>query len=118
MAGPNRFPGRERLTRKRDFEAVFEHGRKRVGREFICFAVRREGQGRRFGFAVSRKVGKAVVRNRVKRYLREIYRANRACLSEDIDLVFVARPQAAELNYHQCAAAIRRLLNDGGLLGG
>jgi ribonuclease P protein component len=87
-----------------------------VGPEFICFVIRCDGQGRKFGFAVSRKVGKAVVRNRVKRYLREIYRAHRARLSEDIHLVLVARPRAAELDFPQCAEAVRRLLNEGGLL--
>lgn len=116
MPGSNAFPKRERLTRRREYVAVFEHGRKRVGPEFICFSVPRDGQGRKFGFAVSRKVGKAVVRNRVKRYLREIYRAHRAYLSEDIHLVLVARPRAAELDFHQCAEAVRRLLREGGLL--
>ncbi len=118
MPGPNAFPQRERLTSKRDFEMVFQQGRKRVGREFICFVVRREGQGRKFGFAVSRKIGKAAVRNRVKRYLREIYRVHRACLSEDTHLILVARPSAARLNYHECAAAVCRLLNEGDLLSG
>jgi len=110
------FPKRERLTRRREYADVFEHGRKRVGPEFISFTVQRDGQGRKFGFAVSRKVGKAVVRNRVKRYLREIYRAHRACLSDDIHLVLVARPRAAELDFHQCTEAVRRLLDEGGLL--
>ena len=118
MPGPNTFPRRERLTRKRDYATVFEKGRKRVGPEFICFVVRREDRGRKFGFAVSRKVGKAVVRNRVKRYLREIYRVHRAYLSEDIHLVFVARPPAAGLDFHECTAAVRRLLREGDLLRG
>lgn len=116
MSGPKVFPKRERLTRRREYADVFEHGRKRVGPEFISFTVQRDGQGRKFGFAVSRKVGKAVVRNRVKRYLREIYRAHRACLSDDIHLVLVARPRAAELDFHQCTEAVRRLLDEGGLL--
>lgn len=118
MPGPNALPKRERLTRQREYRAVFEHGRKHVGPELVCFTVQRDGQRRKFGFAVSRKVGNAVVRNRVKRYLREIYRVHRECLSEDIHLVFVARPRAAELDYHQCAEAVRRLLLEGNLLRG
>ena len=113
MPGPQGFPRRERLTRKRDFKTVFEQGRKRVGRSFICYVVRREGQGRKLGLAVSRKVGSSVVRNRVKRYMREVYRTHRAQLPEDLYVVIVARPEAATLSYQQCRDAIRQLLNTG-----
>jgi ribonuclease P protein component len=68
--------------------------------------------------AVSRKVGKAVVRNRIKRYIREIYRTHRAELPEDVHLVVVARPAAARLNYAQALQAIRQLLPQGTALRG
>lgn len=113
MPGPYGFPRRERLTRKRDYEVVFRKGRKRVGPAFICYVARREGEGRKFGLAVSRKVGSAVVRNRVKRFLREFYRTHRAQLARDAQIVVVARPEAAALNFHQCTEAMRRLLKPG-----
>ena len=112
MPGQNTFPRRERLTRKTDYHAVFQNGTKRVGRTFVCYVARREGQGRKFGFAVSRRVGNAVVRNRVKRFLREIYRAHRMQLADDVHIVIVARPHAREINFHQCAEAMRRLLRE------
>lgn len=112
MPGLQTFPKDERLTRKRDFVAVFEQGRKSVGPSFVCYLLRREGQGRKFGFAVSRKVGAAVTRNRVKRYLREFYRKHRAEFGEDAHVVVVARPYAAKLGYEQCARAMQRLLNE------
>lgn len=118
MPGPHCFPRRERLTRKREFLDVFEHGERRSGRAFVCHVARREGQGRKIGFAVSRKVGGAVVRNRLKRYLREIYRTNRARWPEDVHVVIVARPEAATLDFHGCAEAIRQLLIQGGVLSG
>ncbi|MBX7256233.1 MAG: ribonuclease P protein component [Candidatus Hydrogenedentes bacterium] len=113
MPGPQGFPRRERLTRKREYELVFRNGRKRVGPAFICYVARQEGEGRKFGLAVSRKVGSAVVRNRVKRFLREFYRTHRAQLAHDVHIVVVARPQAAELSFHQCTEAMRRLLKPG-----
>lgn len=112
MPGPQAFPRHERLTRKRDFEAAFRTGRRSVGPTFICYVVRRESQGRKFGFAVSRKVGTAVVRNRVKRYLREFYRTHRARIDDDTHIVVVARPAAAEAGYEHVVRAMRRLLGE------
>lgn len=66
--------------------------------------------------AVSRRVGGAVVRNRVKRYLREIYRRERTALADGIHLVLVARASAASLNFQQCGKEIQRMLRAEGLL--
>lgn len=116
MPGLNTFPRGERLTRRRDFEAVYEHGRKRVGPAFVCYVARRQGQGRKIGFAVSRKIGGAVVRNRIKRYLREFYRTHRSRLQDDVHLVIVARPVSAELSYRECAEAMQQLLRESGAI--
>ena len=113
MQGQRKFPRQERLTRKRDYEWMYQHGTKWVGREFVCFVARREGQGRKIGIAVSRKVGKAVVRNRVKRRIREVYRNHRTTIGDDVSVVVVARVGAAKLDYHGCEEAIRRLLRKG-----
>jgi ribonuclease P protein component len=53
----------------------------------------------RIGVTVSRKVGGAVLRNRVKRWIRECYRRNRSKLPSDLDVVVVARPGAAETDH-------------------
>ena len=115
MPGLERFPRRERLTRTRDYQSVYGQGRKFVGRDFIFYVAGRDGLGRKFGLAVPRRVGNAVVRNRVKRYLREIYRTRRRRLKDDIALVVVARPSAAELDFHQCATALETLFRRGGV---
>ncbi len=116
MPGQYSFPRAERLTRKSDFDFVFRRGEKFVGRYFICYLVRREEQGSKIGFAVSRKVGKAVVRNRIKRYIREMYRTHRGAFLTGVLLVIVARPACAGLDYSQCTGAIERLLRRGGVL--
>lgn len=116
--GRNQFPRAARLTRQSAFRHVFEHGKKVVGPHFVCYLVRCEGQGSKLGLAVSRKVGKAVVRNRVKRHLRECFRTHRRHFAAPVALVVVARPPSAELDYAGCAEALRALLRRGGVLHG
>lgn len=118
MPGQHKFPRRERLTRKREFQNIYQLGEKRVGPAFVCYAVRRESQGRKFGCAVSRKIGNAVARNRVKRYLREVYRRHRDQLVDDVHLILVARPVSARMSYRECRDAIRRLLHEGDVVSG
>ncbi len=116
VPGRESLPRRERLTTPREYREVFEQGRRSVGQAFVCYIARNEGHGRKFGMAVSRQVGGAVVRNRVKRYIRETYRTNRARLREDVRMVIVAKPAAATLSYADCREGLTRLLRQGGAL--
>ena len=76
----------------------------------LALYVRRNGQkGNRLGFTVSTKVGHAVVRNRVRRRLREIYRLNEDKLRGGCDVVVVARTRAASSGYHQLEKSFLKL---------
>ena len=91
---------RHRLSRSRDFDAVYRQGRS-VSTRFLVlhwFARKDEAiaEGARLGLAVPKAVGTAVVRNRMKRKLREIFRAYSAELPQDNDYVLVVRPGLAE----------------------
>lgn len=69
---------------------------------------KREG-GIRFGFSVSKKTGKAVVRNRVKRVLKEICRLNTGWFWEDCDYIIIPRKDASKKNYHELKEDLLRL---------
>jgi ribonuclease P protein component len=88
------------------------HWRGRLHLPHLVVRYRPTTGGPRFGLTVSRKVGNAVVRNRVKRRLREAIRRNRGDLTAT-DVVFIARSTAAGANYPQLvsevAQAIRQL---------
>jgi ribonuclease P protein component len=96
---------RNRLSRSRDFDAVYRHGRS-VSTRFLTlyWFERDEAVGApRLGFAVPKAVGNAVARNRIKRQLREIVRGKLEDVPVTNDYVLVVRqglPEAAEANGH------------------
>jgi ribonuclease P protein component len=87
------FGRRERLTGRREFQAVFQQG-KRVDRPSLIVRWRESAGARRVGFAVSRQVRNAVRRNRVRRRLREAYRLTRDVAPASVLLVVIGRPSA------------------------
>jgi len=91
---------RHRLSRSRDFDAVYRHGRSVSTRYLVLYWFSREDEaddeGPRLGLAVPKAVGTAVVRNRMKRRLREVFRARLEELPRDQDYVLVVRPGLAE----------------------
>jgi ribonuclease P protein component len=90
---------RQRLSRSRDFDAVYRHGRSVSTRFLVLYWFPREERadaGARLGLAVPKAVGTAVVRNRMKRRLRETFRSRLPELPQDQDYVLVVRPGFAE----------------------
>ncbi len=85
---------RNRLSRSRDFDAVYRHGRSVSTRSLVLYAFKRDDVDvpPRLGLAVPKAVGGAVVRNRLKRQLREAWRAVAADVPAGYDYVLVARP--------------------------
>jgi len=89
--------GREhRLRRQREIDRLFREGRKLEGRLFSFRVLKKEDPTPRLLVVVGKKVGKAVVRNRVKRGIREGFRLNKD-LFRHLDLAVIARPEAASL---------------------
>jgi ribonuclease P protein component len=101
---------RGRLSRSAEFERVYRQGRSHGSRYFVLHAFPREArqaEGARLGVSVSRKVGGAVDRNRVKRLLREAFRVEAERLPLDLDVVIVARPDALELVEREGLTGVR-----------
>jgi len=90
--------GRQRLSRSRDFDAVYRHGRSVSTRFLVLYWFPREEPDAepRLGLAVPKAVGGAVVRNRVKRQLRETWHELGPRVKPGNDYVLVARPGLAE----------------------
>lgn len=105
-----------RLRRRERFEQVRREGASWTDRLLVFCVLRNDLAFSRFGFSVSRRVGKAVVRNRVKRRLREIMRLRRETIAAGWDIVVIARPPSARADYHELERAVERLLRQAGLI--
>jgi ribonuclease P protein component len=111
---PGRGPRRRRLSRSAEFERVYRQGRSKANRYLVLYVFPRgeggEGEEPRLGLSVSRRVGGAVQRSRVKRVLREAFWAEAARLPAHSDYVVVARPEVKGLDEREGADGVRRAL--------
>ena len=104
------------LKRNSDFRRLYAKGKSAATSRLVLYCRRREGERSRLGLTVGTRIGKAVVRNRVRRRLREIYRTNEGRFRPGTDLVVVARSRAVESTYRELEADFLRLAEKLGLL--
>jgi ribonuclease P protein component len=106
-------PRRGRLSRSAEFERVYRQGRSIANRHLVLYTFPNASAARpRLGLSVSRKVGGAVQRNKVKRLLREAFAQAEGDLKPDQDVVVVARPPAGELAEREGLAGVDAALTD------
>lgn len=109
---PERYPFQKNahIRKKPEYTHVFSRGKKVWGRHFLGYVLLEAGMETRLGLVVSRKVGQAVTRNRVKRLIREFFRSNRRRFPQGMQLVVIARPSSESLDGHACAAELADML--------
>lgn len=100
------FPKSKRLLKTREFRHVFNGGLKSVSRHLVLFGM--PSQTDRVGLVVSKKVGNAVVRNKVKRILREQFRQFGSGSPLPMDIVVVARHTAKDANSTELAKSLNK----------
>ncbi|HEY2800518.1 MAG TPA: ribonuclease P protein component [Chthoniobacterales bacterium] len=112
-----RFPAARRLKRNREFVRVRTEGRTIRGSLLLLGVLElAEESAFRVGFVTSKRVGGAVVRNRVRRRLREIVRRHQHNVRNGVWMVVVARPAAARATSAKLEAEWRKLMGRGGVL--
>lgn len=109
-AARERFPKASHLLKHADFERVYQRGRRHFSASLTLFWARREagpGRGARIGFTVSKAMGGSVVRNRMRRRMREAVRRNLAVLRSPLDVVINPRKLVLETGFEKLRLEVR-----------
>ncbi|MDI3548524.1 MAG: ribonuclease protein component [Halanaerobiales bacterium] len=102
------------LKKNRDFKRVYSRGRSCANHNLVLYYFPNNLDKNRVGFSISKKIGKAVVRNKLRRRLREIIRLKNN-LKEGYDLIFIARKPVVKLDYHDLEKNVINLLKKAGI---
>jgi ribonuclease P protein component len=112
--GRETFSRDDRLRKRREFEECYASGLRVSGRHILVFLLPGGPSGPRLGISVSRRVGSAVVRNRVRRRLREIFRRSRPLLRGiPVRVVVNARSSAASASADELSGDFRSTVERG-----
>ena len=109
-------PRRRILKQKRDFQIVYQNGRSLANRYLVLYVFpRKTDKGTKVGFAAGKKLGNAVIRNRLKRMLRESYRLEQSKINPDYWLLLVARKSALSVKQPVIRKAFLSLARKAGI---
>ena len=100
------FGKQERINKKRDYLTVYQQGMRSHSEHFTIIVYKNEMGISRLGITVSKKVGSAVQRNRIKRLVREFFRLNRSRLSTPQDIVIIAKRNITALAYQDACTEL------------
>lgn len=115
LGGPRHaFPKSARLLARREFLLLQQRGKRRHSPHFVVVSAPASGKRSRLGITVTRRFGKAVVRNRMKRVLREFFRVHRAQITPAQNILIIPKGGAPVLDFTQVAEELERILLSAG----
>ena len=105
-----------RVKREKDFNAIFKSGMNCANRKFVIYRLPQEQPHFRVGLSVSKKLGNAVVRNRIKRLIRSVLTELKPQLQSEIDFIVIARKPVVSMNYQELKKCMMHVLKLGKIL--
>lgn len=106
-----------RLKSNDEFQVVFKNGQSFANRQLVLYYIPKKDQEHfRIGLSVSKKVGNAVVRNRIKRYLRQAFHELESDIKPAHDFVVIARAPTKTLDFHETKKSLIHVLHKSKLL--
>ena len=104
-------PKKERLRKNKEFQAVFREGKKLWINSILLIIYKPNSLNyRRLGIVVSKKIKKATQRNKVKRWIRELFRRNKNWFPENCDIIIIPHPNLLNLEYKKLMEIAREKL--------
>lgn len=102
---------KQRIKKNEEFQRVFKHGKSFANRQFVVYVCDAPDQQEfRIGLSVSKKIGNAVMRNRIKRYIRQSFFEMKEELLQDRDYIIIARHPAAKYDFHETKKSLQHVL--------
>jgi ribonuclease P protein component len=106
-----------RVKKNKDFQEAFKKGRSFANRQFVVYVLQKEGQTSfRIGLSVSKKLGNAVTRNQIKRYIRQAVFEIKESMQQDLDYVIIARKPLVEMDFFEVKKSLTHVLKVGKVL--
>lgn len=99
----------EALKKNEDFQHVYKNGKSYANKYLIMYVKENGTERNRVGISVSKKVGNSVVRHRVKRLVKESYRLQEEVFNSGLDIVIIARNNAASVGFYEIQSALLHL---------
>lgn len=106
----------ERIKRNSHFRYIYNRGKSISNDTLVLYILKNKKSINRVGISVSKKVGNSVVRNRVKRLIRESYRLNRHNFINGHDFIFIARQKSSSADYKKVEGAMKHLMRKTGII--
>lgn len=104
---------KKKLSKTSEFKKVFSEGRRTEGKNLIIFRLKNDEGFNRLGIIVKKELGKAVVRNKIKRRLKEADRLASKKLSLGYDIIILAKKHLRELSYTEIVYELESLFDKG-----
>lgn len=95
-----------RLRNNEDFKKVYRKGKNYWNRNLVMYVMKNKLNRSRVGFTVTKKIGNSVVRNRVKRRMKEIFRENVSNIKEEYDIIIIPKRNVVDIDYDQLKSAM------------
>ena len=106
-----------RIKKNKEFQLAFREGKSFANRQLVIYYLEKTEQAHfRIGLSVGKKIGNAVVRNRIKRYLRKAFQELEADILRPADIVIIARNPTNKMGYEEIKKSLIHLLNKERLL--